>query len=1042
MKSALKKALKISGFVLGAIAVLLIVAVLLVVFDKPLVRNIIQKQLGKGPGSSARIGRLDYDLFPLRVTVGSLELVREDAFQKMTVTIARLEATGSFSKLLRGTKPALDGIEADGVSFRLEQKAVSEKPMDVEQMLVQAADALAWTKRTALTSARLSLSFLTRQAEVENLDIELALDPATDVVTYSIGRGNVAVKGNDGSLVFASGLSSSGVLGLVSPFVLDAAFALTSLRLPAAGIEDPLESASLSLAGRFDRPSQELRVSRLAAGLPGLLAVEGTAAGRLGHGLFIEADARVRFESLEAAAALLGPKLPAGLRAASPRGKADLSGTYAFQRTDQGSNDNLSASLALDAVDLSPVIGGRRLRVRAGGRIDAAGTTRDPRISADLRASVGAVALSGITVARSDLHLVASGSRSGAAISLLDARLAGLAYDAAGGRRIAFDTATLTGKGTVDLVRTSGVLDSLQVRLPGLTPLRLSGRIGLGTNAASDARLEARGLDVPALRAVAAPFIPPGFAGWDLGGALDISLAARRPAGPNAGWGLSGTIALADVMFNDPSFTIAGEKLDPVLELEAASSASRGISFSGSLDIGQGESLWKSVYVSWSKHPLKLTAAGRYDRASGLLDGLAARVALPEIGSVDVTGSVTLGPAPSFDLSTETRLSLGPAYSLYTQAGVSAGSRLRLDGALAASLTVRKAGGPLSASGRIRLADVDVENPRTKTLALGITADLPLLYGSAPAGPDGRPLTETPLSETGRIHIGEFQNPFLTLKPVDMTVRAGVNALAIEPVSLALFGGRLELGRTTFRFDPAAGSFQGVGSLALRDIDVAQFPVQSPQFKLTGRIQADFPRLDIGPDRIGVSGRGEASVFGGRIILRDLAVSEPFDPGRSISLNVDLVDLDLKKLTDEVPFGEVTGIVRGEIRDLVITYKQPESFSFRLESVPRKGVPQTFSLKAVDNLTVLSSGQQASGGTGNFWMSFIKGFRYQKLGIVSTLRNDTFTLNGTIHDADGTEYLVKKPALFGISVVNREPNKSISFKEMVGRLKRVGQSEK
>jgi len=74
-------------------------------------------------------------------------------------------------------------------------------------------------------------------------------------------------------------------------------------------------------------------------------------------------------------------------------------------------------------------------------------------------------------------------------------------------------------------------------------------------------------------------------------------------------------------------------------------------------------------------------------------------------------------------------------------------------------------------------------------------------------------------------------------------------------------------------------------------------------------------------------------------------------------------------------------------------------------------------------------------------MSLIRGFRYQKLGIVSTLRNDTFTLNGTIHEG-GLEYLVKKPALFGISVINREPDKVISFKEMTNRLKRVGQSEK
>jgi hypothetical protein len=265
--------------------------------------------------------------------------------------------------------------------------------------------------------------------------------------------------------------------------------------------------------------------------------------------------------------------------------------------------------------------------------------------------------------------------------------------------------------------------------------------------------------------------------------------------------------------------------------------------------------------------------------------------------------------------------------------------------------------------------------------------------------------------------------------------------VGLEPFSLALFGGRLELGRTVFRYDPATGSFRGLGSLALRELDIARFPVASPKFKLTGKVRAEFPRLDIGTDLIGVSGRGEADVFGGKIVLRDLAVSDPFTPGRSISLNVDLVELDLKKLTDEVPFGEVTGIVSGEIRGLVLTYNQPARFDFRLESVPRKGVARTFSLKAVDNLTVLSSGQQASAGTGSFWMSFIRGFRYRRLGIVSTLRNDTFTLNGTIHEG-GLEYLVKKPALFGISVVNREPEKVISFKEMTSRLKRVGQSEK
>ncbi|RPJ00600.1 MAG: hypothetical protein EHM31_07745, partial [Candidatus Aminicenantes bacterium] len=1059
MKKALRRTLKISGIVLGALVVLVLAAVLLVIFDKTLVRNIVQKQLGKGVGSSARIGRLDYAFSPFRVTVDSLELGRDDAFQKLTVSLTRLEARGSFWKLVRGVKPAFDAIEADGVSLRLEQKAVSKEPLNIEKVLIQAADMLAWSKHIAITNARLSLSFLAQDTDIEDFDLTLTPGPAPDVVAYSIGRGDLRVKGKDGAFRFETGLTSSGSLGLVSPFSVDSSFALAAPRFSFAGIEDSFESASLSLAGRFDKSAHQLTLSRLKLGIPGLLDLEGSAQGRIGHGLFLEAEAGVRLESLAAAAGLLGPRLPAGLRAAAPGGRAEVAGKYTLQRSDQGSKDNLSGTLMFEGLELTPVVSGRPLRVRASGRIDASGPSNDPRLSADIRSSLGRIGTAGLTVSSSDLHLVGSGSRSGADISrldvrltglafgaaerkgmtldsaaitakgtfdmagkagilsALDARLSGLAFEAAGGKKIAFDNAVLTAQGTLDLARKTGVLTSLDARLAGLAPLRLAGRFSLGKRAPSEIQFEGRGLDIPALRAIAAPFIPAGFAGWELGGTLDLSLFARRPAASGDDLGFSATVSLAGAKFNDPSFTVAGEGLDPVLTIDGAGSVSKGFAFNAGLDIGQGESLWKSVYIAWSKHPLKLTAAGRYDPGSGGLDGLSARVLLPEIGSVDITGSAKLGPAPSFDLATETRLSLGPLYSLYTQTGVSEESRTLIEGTLGAILRVRKNGEALSVGGRVKLADTNLERPQTKTFLLGVTADLPVLYEAGPAATP--PSAEAPLLEEGRLHIGEFQNSLLTLKPVDISLRAGANALGIEPVSLELFGGRVELGRTTFRLDPASGSFQGIGSLALRDIDISKFPVQSPQFKLTGKIQAEFPRLDISRGKIAIAGWGEASVFGGKIVLRDLSVSDPFDPGRSISLNVDIVELDLKKLTDEVPFGEVTGIVSGEVRDLVITYGQPESFTFRLESVPRKGVPRTFSLKAVDNLTVLSSGQQASGGTGSFWMSFIRGFRYRKLGIVSTLRNDTFTLNGTIIE-NGIEYLVKKPALFGINVVNRE----------------------
>ena len=1069
MNKVLRGTLKIAGIALGVAAVLAVAAALLVLFDKPLVRSLLRRQLAKGAGMTARFSRLDYTVFPLRVTVDGLEFGQEDAFQKIGGSSARVRAGGSFWKIVRGAKPAFDTIEIEGLSFSLTQKAASEAPLNIETVLLQVSDTLAWARSISIINGRLSIELLNGTTEIESLDLTLTGGPVRDIVAYVIGRGDLRIQDQDGAPVFSAGLTSSGSLGFASPWSLDASFDLSRVRFRAAGLEDSFEKLSLAATARFDKTAQQLTVSRLKVDIPDLLGLEGTAAGRLGHGLFVEAAAEARIESLALAASLARPVLPAALLAAAPRGRAVLSGKYMIQRSDTGSKDNLSATLTLEEIELDPVIDGRAVHVSADGRVEASGTSREPALTADIRSFLGPVMVAGLSIAGSDIHLVGSGTTAGVAVSVFEAQLKGLAYEAAEGQRLAIDKAALTGRGTIDIAGKSGVLTSLELGLPGLAPLHLSGRLGQGRGAFAEVRLDGRGLDVAVLRSLAKPFIPAGFAGWDLGGSLDLTLSGRGP-GPGAArgdWRFSGTAALDGVKFNDPSFTIAGEGLDPVLKLEGAASPSKSIAFNASLDIGRGESLWKSVYVAWAKHPLKLTAAGRYDPVSAAIDGLTARIALPEVGSVDIAGSARLGPSAAFDVTTESRFSLGPLYSLYTQAGVAEAARMKIEGSLGAKLLVRRSGQALSVGGRIMLADTSMESPGAKALLVGISADVPVQYESAPARQEGQSLSgrgkpadqslsgrgepadrspsgtvpEADLPEAGHVQIGQFQSPFLTLESVPIDLRAGANALAIEPVGLALFGGRLELGRTTFRFDPATGAFHGVGSLALRGLDISKLPIQSPEFKLTGKIEADFPRLDIGADRIAISGRGEASVFGGQIVLRDLGVTKPFDSGRSISLNVDLVDLDLKKLTDEVPFGEVTGIVRGEIRDLVITYGQPESFTLRLESVPVKGVPQTFSLKAVDNLTVLSSGQQASGGMGGFWMKFIRGFRYQQLGIVSTLHNDSFTLNGTIHEG-GVEYLVKKPALFGISVVNREPNKTISFKEMTSRLKRVGQSDK
>lgn len=1034
----MKKSLKIIGIALGIFVLVLTVGILFFLFDKPLVKNILQDKLEKRLGMTVRIGKLDYSFFPFRLVADTLELGQENAFQKMSVSVARLEAGGEFRNLVRGIDPAFETIRADGVIIRIESKGVSKEPLDLEVFLTRTAAALAWAKQISISHARLSAPLGTREAILEDLDITITAGNNGDDVSYSLKHCGLSINDKARPFSLTSSLSSLGTLRLALPFSIDATFSFDSLRVSGTGIEESLASVNVSMAGQVDTNTRKASLSRLKIDVPGLLDLDGTAVGGWPPGAFLETDIRARIDKLENLTALFKPRLPSELRDARLSGRAEIAANYKAGESKDGRRDSLTGSLLFENLEFDHHLEGLPVHILARGRIDASGPLRNPVFKADIRSSVGKISLGNLVVGKSDVHIIAAGNKSGGDISRLDAVLGGLEFNVGDGKKIVFDKGDIAGTARLDLERKTVTFKFPEVSLPGLSPLFLSGNFGLEKNSSARIRIESHGLGIPPLRALAAPFIPKTFSGWNFDGAADFALDALLPAGFGKEWTFSGTMSLAKFKFNDPSFTIAGESLNPVLRVEVTNTSTRNISFTSTLDIGQGESLWKAFYISWNKHPLKMTASGRYNLASGNFEDLTARFVSPMIGEFGVSGSVETRPALSYDLRTDARLSLGPLYSLTTQAGGgNKGSGLNLEGTLGAALLVRKNGGALSIGGRLTIAGTSIEKPLAKTLILGISADIPVRYEASKTVATN---SETLFPEEGFLRIGEFQSPFATLKAIDVSLRAGVNAIAFEPFTLEIYGGRIKFGRTIFSFDQRFGSLQGASSLTLRDIDISLIPISSPQFKLTGKMSADFPKLDISPREIAVSGRGEANVFGGKVLLQDISVSRPFSQNRAISLNVDLLDLDLKKLTDEIPFGEVTGIVRGEIRNLVISYGQPERFDFRIESVPRKGVPRTFSLKAVDDLTVLSAGQPASAGTAKFWMRFIRGFHYQKLGIVGTLHNDTFTLNGTIREG-GVEYLVKKPALFGINVVNRMPKNVISFKEMVNRLKRVGQSE-
>jgi hypothetical protein len=179
-----------------------------------------------------------------------------------------------------------------------------------------------------------------------------------------------------------------------------------------------------------------------------------------------------------------------------------------------------------------------------------------------------------------------------------------------------------------------------------------------------------------------------------------------------------------------------------------------------------------------------------------------------------------------------------------------------------------------------------------------------------------------------------------------------------------------------------------------------------------------------------------ARVFGGEIQVSNISASGIFTAAPVFSLNAACHDLMLSDMTTDTTFGKIEGVLGGHIRDFEIAYGQPQKFDLLLETVKRKNIPQTISIKAVDNIARIGGGQSPFMGLAGAFASVFERFPYKKIGIHAGLENDMFTINGTIHE-DGTEYIVKRSGFSGVNIVNQNPDNRINFKDMMKRIQRI-----
>ncbi len=1038
MKIKMKKGLRIAVVILASTAALLVGFSLYVYFHKPFLKGRIEKSFAKKPGISLTIGRLDYRLFPLRIEADAVSLIVSDQMGEIRATVEHAEAKGSLRRILGKKKPLLESLTLSGLEVVYSQSpdAPPSEALSVRDLAGIASENLAFITELKIrdSNVRLSVPLMGLYAAGEGFNLETVIGEGAKYI-LDIRRLSGTRSGPE--IAFAAAVRSSGAWdpGELDWYKGSVSLSDVYLTIPEKFLR--LNDHHSRLEADFSLDRDGASISKMSLDAPGLIQASG--AGQTGWKRESDFSVSFGFELTDLARAkeVLAPFFSFEYPGLAIDGGLSGQGEYRREFSEGKLEGTMTGTLQIPPVKVSFRSEDFSIDQTVQGEVRIEGPLENPAIGGFLEAAGGPL-LTSVLQARGFTLSTPFEYKEGRLRSPNFRTNLKKAVVSAGDAKVDFEGLSVSGNPSIDLKEKSLDIPSLDLDVPGLGSFALHGMGKFSGKREFSAGLATSEIGMDAILAKLAPLLPDPLGEWGPAGQVRISLEARTDSDHPERIHLGGDFALHGLSFQNPPGTLIAEGLDSNLKFDSSFDPEEdSIPISLAFDLDKGESLWNEAYFNWEKLPLSLKGKADYRRGHGEFRDLDILLSFPPVGVLRIEGTSGLIPKPGFDLRiSDESLNLASFYSFWTGFRPTQPSAWELAGKADLDVSLRL-DRRLSVRGRIRISDGSVRQKSGSGEITGIVADLPFSISNrlSPAfGDDGF------LFAPGRIRIEDFKTSTLSFQGLEFAFFAARNLFLLYPVNLELWGSRLGLGETVISIAPVDLSPRGVSSLALDGLDLEGLTAASPTFRLTGKASIPQSRICVRPNGIELQGRLLAEIYGGRMTVENIRVRDPFSEARTVFFDAGINDLDLEKLTDSVPFGKVTGIVNISLEDFALSYGQPESFALTIQSVKKEGVSRKFSLKAVDDLSVISSGGESSMPSRSFLSRFISSFNYDRIGISCSLRNDIFTLKSTIVEG-GVHYLVRRSPLFGIDVVNRKPVNQISFKDMLGRLKRVGQSQ-
>lgn len=1039
MKKKLKKVLLVLGSILLFFLLIIVIASLLFFYHKPLIKGIIEKQIEKRTGIPVTIATLDYELFPLMIEAGGIQFSTLQNKPEVDVFIEKLVFKGDLHRIRKKVSPYFETIEGEGIRI-ISWVEKSRKKIPIGDILHGLSSGMSYAKKIDLKNSSFDLNSSGQKLILQGIDLTLSSSEAQESFAYSLLCRKAEGVVQSPIDRFQNTIQGFGTLSLEEVPTIEGRFVLTSNRLSYDAKEEYFEEIDLIFKGVFNADKNEFIFPSLEIEIPSFLKLAGPLNINFQDESTLLFRPRLRVDDLSRFFSLVKKHLSKQFDGLELKGSALFEGEARITPALPEPKASIHGSVTLNPSPIKYSTPAYQIDSHVSGNFKVDGFPDNPNISGCLKMPAGSFtgkALEALGVSM-DIPFVYDHKNSSIAITSLKASAATLSLDIPNAK-LKTDAPKFLAKGVIDLKKRRIRVSQANIELHPFPPFKVEAQACLDPRDSNSFSVQSSGIGFQSLRNFFSFALPQQVDDWEPDGWLDVQIEAHDSfRDKHKVWEVSAKLEAFDVNFHDSSFTLAGESLQPNLMLEGTFDRTfNDFPFAIEMKLSQGETLWKDFYVNWSKMPFRGTISGRFVVPQAKLTDLSVGATIPDFGKIDATGHVNLQEPRSADLKvTASAIQLAYWYSFINQRRAASQTQVEIAGEAEMQIDIKNTKNAFSVLGFLRVKDASWAN-RDKNLSFqGIEVYLPVHYESNAGSADN----DTPASVKGFLNLRKIRTASLDLSPLILDITSQRNGYLIQPFELKILGQKADVGEISVEYGSNPLDFKALTSLSLKDGDLSQLPFSSTDFQLQGKLSVELPLVEISPDQVTTEGQAEVSAFGGNISLENIRMEQPFSKSRTVSCDVQLSNLDLEKVTDSIPFGRVTGIINGEIQNLALSYGQPESFNIRIESEKKKGIPQRFSLNATNDLAILGTGEKTPFSSQSGWMRFVEEFRYKKIGISCLLKNDIFSLRGTIQ-RKGVEYLVKGSGLFSINVINKQVPNQIRFQDMLNRLKRIGQSK-